>query len=74
MLTADGVATQQSTCTGASNQRWRFEDLGDDTSRVVNVNSGKVLDVADCGTADGTAVRQWTWLNNACQQWRLQPA
>jgi hypothetical protein len=48
--------------------------MGDDTSRLVNVNSGKVADVADCGTADGTTVRQWTWLNNACQQWRLQPA
>jgi len=42
--------------------------------RLVNANSGKVLDVANCATADGAAVRQWTWLNNNCQQWRLQPA
>nr|WP_141308271.1 RICIN domain-containing protein [Streptomyces spinoverrucosus] len=28
---------------------------------------------ADCGTANGTDVRQWTWLNNSCQQWRLVP-
>lgn len=68
--TADGAATTQSACTGAAGQRWRFEDLADDTSRVVNVGSGKVLDVADCGTADGAAVRQWSWLNNTCQRFR----
>jgi len=39
---------------------------------IVNRNSGKCLQVT--GTADGAAVRQWTWLNNNCQQWRLQPA
>ncbi len=38
---------------------------------IVNRNSGKVLDVAYCGTADGTIVRQWTWLNNTCQRWSL---
>jgi len=47
--------------------------VADDTSRVVNAGSGKVLDVADCGTADGAVVRQWSWLNNNCQQWRFQP-
>ncbi|MCY1145643.1 family 43 glycosylhydrolase [Actinoplanes sp. Pm04-4] len=37
--------------------------------RVVNQNSNKVLDAANCGTADGTAIRQWSSLGNACQQW-----
>jgi hypothetical protein len=32
-----------------------------------------VADVANCGTGDGANVRQWTWLNNNCQQWQLQP-
>lgn len=44
-----------------------------DWVRLGNLNSGKVLDVADCGSADGAVVRQWSWLNNNCQQWRLQP-
>ncbi|MEV5160205.1 family 43 glycosylhydrolase [Streptomyces sp. NPDC053728] len=34
---------------------------------------GKVADVADCSTADGADVRQWTWLNNACQQFAFVP-
>ncbi|MGB3440597.1 MAG: family 43 glycosylhydrolase [Actinophytocola sp.] len=67
---ADGAGTTQSACTGSSGQRWRFEDLADDTSRLVNAGSGKVLDVADCGTADGAVVRQWSWLNNTCQRFR----
>ena len=39
----------------------------------MNQATGKVADVADCGTADGADVRQWTWLNNTCQQWSLNP-
>lgn len=39
---------------------------------LVNRNSGKCLDVTG-GGADGTDVRQWSWLNNTCQQWRLVP-
>jgi GH43 family beta-xylosidase len=37
--------------------------------RIVNQNSGKVLDAVNCATANGTAIDQWTSLGNACQQW-----
>ncbi|XVU27687.1 family 43 glycosylhydrolase [Actinoplanes sp. CA-054009] len=37
--------------------------------RLLNQSSGKVLDAANCGTANGTAIRQWASLGNACQQW-----
>ncbi|HEV2783029.1 MAG TPA: RICIN domain-containing protein [Actinophytocola sp.] len=69
--TADGANIQQWTCTGGTNQRWRLEDLADDTSRLVNVATGKAADVANCGTGDGVDIRQWAWLNNACQRFRL---
>jgi hypothetical protein len=52
-----------------ANQRWRIEPLTDGTSRIVNTNSGKVLDVSSCGTADGANIQQHTWLDNACQRW-----
>ncbi|MEW2604889.1 RICIN domain-containing protein [Streptomyces sp. NPDC047916] len=29
---------------------------------MVSRATGKVADVADCSTADGADVRQWTWL------------
>ncbi|MFE9674836.1 family 43 glycosylhydrolase [Streptomyces sp. NPDC006259] len=67
---ADGTNVAQWTCTGGANQKWRIEDLGDDTSRLVNVATGGVLDTAGCSTADGADLRQWSWLNNKCQRFR----
>ncbi|MEV7042344.1 arabinofuranosidase catalytic domain-containing protein [Amycolatopsis sp. NPDC051061] len=39
--------------------------------RLTNLTAGKVLDAANCGTANGTAVQLWANLNNSCQQWRF---
>ncbi|GAA3779531.1 family 43 glycosylhydrolase [Streptomyces phyllanthi] len=69
--TADGTNIFQWTCNGGTNQKWRIEDLGNDTSRLVNVRTGKVMDTTNCATADGTDIRQWSWLNNNCQKFRL---
>jgi hypothetical protein len=41
--------------------------------RLINQNSGAVLDAVDCSTANGTAVRQWAALGNTCQEWRITP-
>ncbi|MBC9724147.1 family 43 glycosylhydrolase [Streptomyces sp. TRM68367] len=68
---SDGANVQQWACNGGSNQRWRLEDLGDDTHRLVNVATGKVLDTQDCSSADGADLRQWSWLNNTCQRFRF---
>ncbi|MER7895681.1 family 43 glycosylhydrolase [Streptomyces sp. NPDC096046] len=69
--TADGTDIFQWSCNGGANQKWRIEDMADDTSRLVNVATGKVADLAGCGSADGTDIRQWSWLNNNCQKFRL---
>jgi hypothetical protein len=69
--TADGTNVFQWSCNGGGNQKWKVEDLGDDTNRLVNVATGKVLDTADCSSADGADLRQWSWLNNKCQRYRL---
>ncbi|MGW6733671.1 family 43 glycosylhydrolase [Streptomyces sp. NPDC055013] len=69
--TADGTDIFQWTCTGGANQKWKVEDLGDDTNRLVNVATGKVMDVADCSASDGADIRQWSWLDNKCQRYRL---
>ncbi|GAB7105382.1 hypothetical protein JCM4814A_36960 [Streptomyces phaeofaciens JCM 4814] len=69
--TANGTNVFQWSCTGGTNQKWRIEDLADDTSRLVNVAGGGVLDTADCSGADGADLRQWSWLNNKCQRFRL---
>jgi beta-xylosidase len=67
----DGANVQQYACNGGGNQRWRLEDLGDDTHRLVNVATGKVLDTENCSSADGADLRQWSWLNNTCQRFRF---
>jgi GH43 family beta-xylosidase len=69
--TADGTNIFQWTCNGGANQKWKIEDLGDDTNRLVNVATGKVADIADCSGADGADIRQWSWLNNKCQRFRM---
>lgn len=37
--------------------------------RIVNRKSGKVADVYNFGTADGTNIQLWPWLNNTAQKW-----
>ncbi|WP_051941095.1 RICIN domain-containing protein [Phaeacidiphilus oryzae] len=41
------------------------------TYKLVNRNSGKVLDVANQNTADGSPVDQWTDNSGANQQWQV---
>ncbi|MEU8659978.1 RICIN domain-containing protein, partial [Actinoplanes philippinensis] len=43
--------------------------VGGTKYRLVSQASGKVLDAKDCGTSNGTAIRQWSSVGNACQQW-----
>lgn len=35
---------------------------------IVDRSSGKCLEAAG-----GAGIRQWSWLDNTCQQWQLQP-
>jgi O-glycosyl hydrolase len=41
------------------------------TYRLVNVNSGEVLDAYGQGTANGTPIDQWGWNGGTNQQWTL---
>ncbi|MEU0737916.1 family 43 glycosylhydrolase [Streptomyces sp. NPDC006134] len=68
---ADGADVRQWACGGGGHQRWRLEDLGDDTHRLVNAATGKVLDTENCSGADGADLRQWSWLDNTCQRFRF---
>jgi hypothetical protein len=69
---ADGATVFQWTCYSGADQKWRIEDLANDTSRLANVATGEVMDTAACASADGTDIAQWSWLNNNCRQWQLQ--
>lgn len=68
--TADGANVEQDTCSGSQSQ-WRLEPLPDGSVRFVARHSGKVLDLASCGLANGTDLLQWSWLDNICQRYHL---
>jgi arabinan endo-1,5-alpha-L-arabinosidase len=53
--------------------QWRLEPRGDGLYGLGNRFSNKVAEAAACGTADGTDVAQWGWLDNPCQRFRFEP-
>ena len=73
--TADGGGLVQAACANSKTAQtsWKLDSTADGYYRLVNAASNKVLDAANCATANGTAVRQWSWVANACQEWRPAP-
>lgn len=68
--TANGAGLIQNNYTGATNQQWSFVDLGNGYFQIINVNSGKALDVPGASTSDGTQIIQYTPNASAYnQQW-----
>ena len=69
---ADGANVQLGTC-GTTAGQWTLDPTADGYYRLMSRSSNKAMDAANCGTADGTNVAQWAWLDNACQQWQVIP-
>lgn len=59
------------TANGFAPQRWSLESVGAGFHRLVNKESGKVMEVAGCSTTNGANVQQWTWNGGDCQRWQL---
>ena len=53
-------------------QRWYFEDAGDDYFYIINVNSGKYLDVSESSEAEMANVIQWQMEKNDSQKWKFE--
>lgn len=70
--TANGAEIIQYTCSGASNQQWILQDLGNGYRQIVSQSSGKCLDVSSASTADGAAIIQYTCGTGTNQQWQLR--
>ncbi len=65
-------------CQGGAGQKWAISDAGDGSYTIVNPNSGGAIDVAGCGTADGTKVALWAKGVGVCnggagQRWKFVP-
>jgi hypothetical protein len=63
-------SVEQQTWTGEAHQRWTVTDRGGVYS-IVNVNSGKALDVAGISTENGANVHQWADVGGDNQHWQL---
>lgn len=76
---ADSANVQQFRCHLGANQQWKiipnvnpttYEPDG--TYLVININSGKCLDVVGASTADGANVQQYTCHRQANQRWIIR--
>ena len=54
---------------GSNNQLWKFYKNSDNYYEIVNVGTGKRLDVSDAGTANGTNIQVWTDNDSSAQRW-----
>jgi len=66
---ADGANIQLWAQNPARCQQFRLQPASD--VLLVNANSGKVMDVAGCGNADGVNVIQRSRRDSSCQLWRF---
>ena len=70
-LIANFAQVVQNTDRGTLWQQWNIYYVGYNTYRIVNINSGKVLDVYDWQTNDGAKVLQYTFEAKDNQIWRI---
>lgn len=64
------LVTQQS-WQGYGNQQWVPIKVDFGHYKIVNMNSGKVLDVTGGSTASGRLIQQWAYLGGSSQKWRI---
>ena len=53
--------------TGGNNQKWKLENQSDGTIRLINVNSGYVLDYNE----SANSYEQWDWHGGLNQRWQI---
>jgi Ricin-type beta-trefoil lectin domain-like len=68
---SNGARLQIYYCTGAAEQRWRPEYVGNGYYRLRVMRSGMCMDVRAAWTFPGADIQQWTCANVPQQHWRL---
>ena len=70
---ANGVNVFQFGTNDNNNRLWKIEQTESGDYTLTNKRSGKVLEVFQADTTDGTNVQQWTRGQQANKQWQLVP-
>ena len=68
---ANGQAVVQKTASGGPGQLWEAVDHGDGTFSLVNINSGKCMDVRSGSVTAGTPIIQWPCTGATNQSWTV---
>jgi hypothetical protein len=69
--TSNGAIVQIWPSNNHNCQKWTITPAGNGTYKLLNVNSGKAVDVSGGSTADGAAIIQWPYSGATNQQWLL---
>ncbi|MCL2806102.1 MAG: RICIN domain-containing protein [Treponema sp.] len=69
----NGIAVVQNSRNGAQTQRWRFERLSTGRYIIINMHSGKAMDVEGGVNQrnNGAKIHQWDVHRGASQQWHI---
>ncbi|MEZ0131066.1 RICIN domain-containing protein [Flavobacterium sp. LBUM151] len=62
---------QQRSASTSNEFKWTVTSLGGGYYKIINVNSGKSLDVENVSTANGANIQVWTYTGGLNQQWQL---
>lgn len=63
-----GANIQQWDKNGGAQQQWKIEPVGD-AFRIINVNSGKALDIAGGSWENSGNIQQWDYYGGSNQLW-----
>nr|WP_308065592.1 RICIN domain-containing protein [Streptomyces sp. LBUM 1483] len=66
---ANGARVVQKTVSGGPGQLWEAVDHGDGTFSLVNINSGKCMDIQNGSLNAGAAIIQWPCTGAGNQRW-----
>jgi len=69
--TGDGVKVVQKTFASSNEFKWTVTNLGGGYYKIINLNSGKSLDVESVSTANGANIQVWTYTGGLNQQWQF---
>ena len=70
---ANGGQIAQQTQDGNPNQKWMLMEtaLNSGVYRIVNMNSGKILEVGGNSKVNGGKIQQWDYVGTPSQKWRI---
>ncbi|MBN2486719.1 MAG: RICIN domain-containing protein [Bacteroidales bacterium] len=71
-ITENGCNAQQWSFVGSANQQFNLNDLGNGYYSIINVQSGKAIDVSGVSSADGANVHQWDYVGGGNQKFFAQ--